>query len=130
MGLLITERFINLPSEVIPNLHSDLPEDLQWTKKQDDIKDIREFDYQYLLVISKYTIPTGKQSQKRQKQTPEDNRMYYHIEDKIFWPEAEASFTFMTTFRYVDDAGKKQSVQGNQGGPETQYKLVYLIRFD
>lgn len=56
--------------------------------------------------------------------------MYYHIEDKIFWPEAEASFTFMTTFRYVDDAGKKQSVQGNQGGPETQYKLVYLIRFD
>lgn len=45
VGVLITERFINLPSEVIPNLHSDLPEDLQWTKKQDDIKDIREFDY-------------------------------------------------------------------------------------
>ncbi len=45
VGLLITERFINLPSEVIPNLHSELPEDLLWTKKQEDIKDMREFDY-------------------------------------------------------------------------------------
>lgn len=59
MGLLLTERFINLPTEIIPQLHSELPDDLQWTKKQDDIKDSREFDYQYLLVISKYTVPNS-----------------------------------------------------------------------
>lgn len=59
VGLLLTERFINLPTEIIPQLHSELPDDLQWTKKQDDIKDSREFDYQYLLVISKYTVPNS-----------------------------------------------------------------------
>ena len=53
VGLLVTERLINLPSEIVPALLSELPDDLEWTKKQDDIKDIREFDYQYLLVISK-----------------------------------------------------------------------------
>ena len=53
VGLLITERLINLPSEIVPALLSELPADLEWTKKQDDIKDSREFDYQYLLVISK-----------------------------------------------------------------------------
>lgn len=45
-------------------------------------------------------------------------------------PEAELSFSYLTTFRYVDDDGKKQNVQGAQGGPETQYKLVYLLKFD
>jgi hypothetical protein len=53
VGLLVTERFINLPGEVIPNLFAELPDDLAFTKKQSDIKDPREFDYQYLLVISK-----------------------------------------------------------------------------
>ena len=45
VGLLIAERLINLPSEIVPALLSDLPDDLNWTKKQDDIKDSREFDY-------------------------------------------------------------------------------------
>ena len=48
------------------------------------------------------------------------------------WPEAEFSFSYLTTFRYVDDDGKKHSVTGPQGGSnsETQYKVVYLIQFD
>ena len=48
------------------------------------------------------------------------------------WPDAVASFTFLTTFRYVDDDGKKHSVTGPQGGSnsETQYKVVYLIKFE
>lgn len=44
-GLLVTERFINLPSEIIPHLHSEMQDDLQFTKQQDDIEDKREFDY-------------------------------------------------------------------------------------
>lgn len=28
------------------------------------------------------------------------------------WPEAVASFTYLTTFRYVDDAGNKHSTTG------------------
>ena len=45
------------------------------------------------------------------------------------WPAAEHSFTFMTTHKMTDEEGRKQYIQGSRGGPETQYKLVYLIRF-
>lgn len=38
--------------------------------------------------------------------------MYYHVEDQYLWPGAEFAFTYMTTFRFIDDDGKKQSVQG------------------
>mmetsp|Transcript_28403 Transcript_28403/g.27355 ORF Transcript_28403/g.27355 Transcript_28403/m.27355 type:complete len:96 (+) Transcript_28403:40-327(+) len=57
VGLLLNERLINLPLKLVPSLHSSLPEDLKFTKKQDDIQDQREFDYEYLLVISRFTVP-------------------------------------------------------------------------
>lgn len=53
VGLLMCERLINMPSQVIPALHSELPEDLQFTRKCEEIKDPKEFDYSHLLVISK-----------------------------------------------------------------------------
>lgn len=37
VGLLMAERMLNLPANVVPSLHTELPEDLAFTKKQDDI---------------------------------------------------------------------------------------------
>lgn len=62
VGLLLNERMINLPYILVPQLHEALPEDLRFTKKQDDIEDPKEFDYQYLLVISRYSIENVKQA--------------------------------------------------------------------
>ncbi len=56
VGLLLNERMINLPYVLVPQLHETLPEDIRFTKKQDDIEDPREFDYQYILVISRFSI--------------------------------------------------------------------------
>lgn len=53
MGLLLNERLVNLPSLLVPQLHGQLPEDIKFTKKQDDIKDPKEFDYEYILAISR-----------------------------------------------------------------------------
>ena len=69
---------------------------------------------------------------KRQRVTPNasSEKMYYHVEDQIMWPEAVLSFPFETTFRSVDAEGNKINVMGNMGGNENQYKLVYLLKFD
>ena len=32
VGLLLAERVINLPVEIVPSLHSELPADLEFTK--------------------------------------------------------------------------------------------------
>jgi hypothetical protein len=39
VGLLINERLINMPPQIVPQLHTQLPEDLAFTKEQDDIDD-------------------------------------------------------------------------------------------
>jgi len=53
---------INLPYVLVPQLHEALPEDIKFTKKQEDVEDPREFDYHYLLVISRYTIENPKKA--------------------------------------------------------------------
>jgi hypothetical protein len=45
-----------MPVNYVPLLHTELPEDLAFTKKQDDVKDPREFNYSHFIVISKYTV--------------------------------------------------------------------------
>jgi hypothetical protein len=56
VGLLLNERLVNMPFLLVPELHGAIPEDIKFTKKQDDIEDPREFDYEYLLVITRFTI--------------------------------------------------------------------------
>jgi len=53
IGLLINERMLNLPPQLIPTLHNQLCEDIKWIKEQND-EDSKVFDLRYLLVLSKY----------------------------------------------------------------------------
>ena len=57
VGLLVNERLVNMPLTIAPDLHEQLPEDLKFTMEQDDIKDPKEFKYDYLLVLTKFSVP-------------------------------------------------------------------------
>lgn len=135
VGLLINERMINLPYQLVPQLHEGLPEDIKFTKAQDDIEDPREFDYQYLLVISRYSIENQRRAAaaaaaldpKKQKL---EEKLFYKAEDELFLRTCESSFSFKTIYREtMDDGTKKIVIGGGQGAPEAQYKLVYLIKY-
>jgi len=51
---------INLPVDIVPSLHTELPDDLEFTKAQDDIDEPKEFNYKYLLVLSRFTRQIDK----------------------------------------------------------------------
>lgn len=101
VGLLLNERLINLPYVLVPQLHESLPEDLRFTKRQDDIEDPKEFDYQYLLVISRYSIENAKSKKqqgvganKRMRMAAAagsgtEEKLYYKAEDELFLRSAE-----------------------------------------
>jgi len=56
VGLLLNERLVNMTPMVVPQMHQQVKDDLEFTKQQDDIEDPKEFDYDYFLVISRFTI--------------------------------------------------------------------------
>jgi hypothetical protein len=49
----------------------------------------------------------------------------------LFSKQADVSFAFKTTFREVDENGKKISMVGElgSGNPEIHYKLIYLVKY-
>lgn len=135
---------INLPVDIVPSLHTELPDDLEFTKAQDDIDEPKEFNYKYLLVLSKFTRLIDKDTKHKimaqheskggiefakQKLDVSGDRIYYKWEDSVLEPEAIVSFEFLTTFSDVDDEGNKYTFQGNRGESETQYRIVYLIEY-
>ncbi len=110
VGLLLNERMINLPYILIPKLHETIPDDIKFTKKQDDVEDPREFDYQYLLVISKYSIEN--QRKKDLKRVKTEEKLYYKAEDELFLRSAEISFSFKSTIRETMADGTKKNIIG------------------
>lgn len=81
VGLLVNERLINIPDVVVPDLHASMEADLEFTKEQDDIADPKEFNYEYLLAISRFAVPSekvkgGKANRKE--------RLYFKWEDDRF----------------------------------------------
>jgi len=96
-------------------------------------------------VISRFTVPIDKPTKvqiqkdgmaseaamsiKRQRLDTSAEKRFYKWEDSVLWPASTVSFSYLTTFREVDDEGNKISIQGNRGESETHYKLIYLIDF-
>ena len=84
VGILFAERMINLPVDVVPNMHTELPEDLEFTKVQPDIKDPKEFNYSHLLVLSKFTTPRISAAAKGKEKLASSNfadKAFYKWED-------------------------------------------------
>lgn len=53
IGLFINERYLNLPLKLVPELLRSLPEDIEFTKKQEDVAVPADYDFDYFLGIAK-----------------------------------------------------------------------------
>jgi protein BCP1 len=53
VGLLINERYVNLPPALVPTLLGAIPEDIKFTMAQDDVASPEEYNYEYYLYFTK-----------------------------------------------------------------------------
>ena len=121
---------INLPAVIVPGLHTELPEDLAFTREQDDIEDPKEFNYGYLLVLSRFTVPVKQLNAVDAGASKGEEKLFYKWEDNLLWQASDVSFTFKATFTTLDDDGNKQTYTGSRDGKEVQHRLIYLIKYD
>lgn len=52
IGLLINERMLNLSPQLVPTLHAQVCEDVNWVQNENN-EDSNSFKLKYLLVLSK-----------------------------------------------------------------------------
>lgn len=107
VGLILTERFINMPHQIVPPMYNMLVEEIQWA-----LQDKEPYQFSHYLVISKtYTEVASKldaednpPSKKSKGQSSKENEVFYfHPEDEVLHKHALG----FTNFDY-----EKQSEEG------------------
>ena len=86
VGLILTERLINMPSEVVPPMYSMLQEEIAWA-----IEDKEPYNFSHYLILSKNyeeveskldTEETRPQKKKKRSGNKAE-QFYFHPEDEV-----------------------------------------------
>jgi protein BCP1 len=116
VGIIVNERFLNMPPNVAPVLYQNLVDDLAWSTKNEKTE-----EYKYILMFTKCYIEEskngkGKKSKKRRKKnqgdsgssssssssnssssTNDSSQAYFiKFEDELFYKHATMSYSFPT----------------------------------
>lgn len=91
IGLILTERFINMPHEIVPPMYTMLMEEMQWA-----VDEKEPYAFTHYLVLSRvYTEVTsslkagGQPPSKKNKAAKVDNEtFYFHTEDEVLHQHA------------------------------------------
>jgi protein BCP1 len=92
VGLILTERFINMPHEIVPPMYTMLQEEIQWALEENE-----PYKFTHYLVISKTyteiksTLPTDDQPRSKKMKggsAGEPETFYFHPEDEVLHQHA------------------------------------------
>ncbi|KAF5675942.1 BCP1 [Fusarium heterosporum] len=110
VGLIFSERLINMPSELAPPLYSMLIDEVEAA-----VEDKEPYDFSHYLILSKtYQELESKldvESQKRKKAKEEAGMYYFHMEDEVLHKHAVAHGNFNYTKEDETAADSKRAFQ-------------------
>ncbi|TRX96965.1 hypothetical protein FHL15_002271 [Xylaria flabelliformis] len=101
VGLVLSERLINMPSEIAPPLYSMLIEEIQ-----DAVDDKEPYEFTHYLIVSKtyHEIESTLVEERKKKKGKQDGATlhYFHPEDEVLQKHAVAHGSY--SFTKIDDA--------------------------
>ncbi|KAJ5121434.1 Protein bcp1 [Penicillium bovifimosum] len=128
IGLILTERLINMPSEIVPPMYNMLQEEIAWA-----IEDKEPYTFSHYLVISKnYEEIESKLDQeesrpqkKKKKGGDKAERFFFHPEDEVV--ERHAVCTGSYEYTHKSDDGHSDSKRAFQElGIRTKGSLILI----
>jgi protein BCP1 len=128
VGLILTERFINMPHQIVPPMYNMILEEIDWAKK-----DGEPYDFTHYLIISKtYTEVASKldaeedRPQKKKKATSgAAETFYFHPEDELLQKHAVGHSNF--EYSKQSDEGASDSKRAFQEmGVKPQGHLILI----
>ncbi|KAK2999319.1 hypothetical protein RJ639_024680 [Escallonia herrerae] len=93
VGLLISQRVVNLPPQLLPPMYDALFDEVSWATEDEPTEELRNsFCFKYYLLISRIYKHKTADQQKRQKS--DEATVYVKPEDEIFHKLSSWSFSF------------------------------------
>ncbi|KAJ5939357.1 hypothetical protein N7466_002491 [Penicillium verhagenii] len=115
IGLILTERVINMPSQVIPPMYNMLLEEIAWA-----IQDKEPYNFSHYLIISKgyeeieskLDLEESRPQKKTKKGGAAAQRFFFHPEDEVLQRHALCSGSY--EFTHKQDDGHSDSKRAFQ----------------
>ena len=110
VGLILSDRLINMPSEIVPPMYSMLIDEIEAA-----VEDKEPYDFTHYLIVSKTynevqsTLDQGER--KRKKVKDEAALCYFHPEDEVFQKHAVAYGSYPFTKDDESTADSKRAFQ-------------------
>ncbi|KAL1364444.1 hypothetical protein HN51_012636 [Arachis hypogaea] len=95
IGLLVSQRVLNLPPQLLPHLYEALFDEVSWATEDEPTEDLRKsFQFKHYIILSK--IYEHKNIVKKRKPSSDDDEaiIYVKPEDEIFHKLCSWSFCF------------------------------------
>ena len=121
LGLIVNERAINLPVELIPPLLNLTLQDIEKFKQEN--KNDSKYDFDILLNISKFVICEQRKTEKKPKlDKKSEDIVYYKFEDEEIINKSIVNFSYKIPY-----AQKDLEILENKNEP--QYKNIAFIMY-
>lgn len=108
VGLILTERLINIPAEVVPPMYRMLLEEITWAVEE---KEPYKFTHYLILsktyqeVASKLSLGEDRPQKKKKTQQDSEEIFYFHPEDEVLHRHAMAH----GNYKYIKQEAEGQS---------------------
>jgi len=110
IGLILSERLINMPVQIVPQMYKMLQEEIQWA-----IEDNEPYEFEWYLIITKTyreivsTLDEESEipKQKKKKAKSEPTTFYFHPEDEIIEQIADYQCNFKLTKQPLSSDSKR-----------------------
>ncbi|KAJ5690107.1 hypothetical protein N7462_004499 [Penicillium macrosclerotiorum] len=115
VGLILTERLINMPAQVIPPMYNMLLEEISWA-----IQDNEPYNFSHYLIVSKnyqeieskLDLEESRPQKKKKKAGEASQRFFFHPEDEVL--ERHALCSGSIEYTHKQDEGHSDSKRAFQ----------------
>ncbi|KAI9371817.1 p21-C-terminal region-binding protein-domain-containing protein [Aspergillus egyptiacus] len=129
IGLILTERLINMPAEVVPPMYTMLQEEIAWA-----IEEKEPYSFTHYLIVSKTyeeveskldMEETRPQKKKKKAAGEQGERFFFHPEDEVLERHAVCAGSF--EYSHQHDEGHSDSKRAFQElGIKTEGSLILI----
>ncbi|XP_071480743.1 BRCA2 and CDKN1A-interacting protein-like [Diadema antillarum] len=117
VGLLLSERFVNIPAQLAPPLHSSLQNDVRRAAAKNP-----HFKFDYILLLSKaYQQPSMPSSNKQSNATGDSSWLFANAEDELFFKES------VVRLHYQEQEDQPGAVAGKWSEDDTEMKMFRIV---
>jgi protein BCP1 len=133
VGLILTERLINMPSEIVPPMYTMLLEEIEWALEEKEPYNFSHYlilSKTYAEVESKVDQEDARPSKKKKSTASLDEAFYFHPEDEVLQKYAAGYCSFDYTKQNDEGASDSKRAFSELGiSPKGHLILIAAGKF-